>query len=434
MPELLFVHDPARVSRTEAIQQARALGIPIVVHGLAPWMQDRGDIAFGKDGTVVVALSSVPRRNANREVLALFRDGDKTPERLAALTEFPPDPPPAPPPLDVLRADIATLKARVAGLESQRAGGFTRGDRLVIASYFPWYGTPDGPTGQWAHWYGDQGQRQPLWANTPPSLYDSRDPAVIQQHGQAARAAGIDAFMVSWWGQNEPENVTLPIVLNNCPIPCALQLETAGLADKGYTLQAQVIYALQQYGSHPNLLRIDGRPVVFVYNPPDVAAWADILAHPAVQAHNPLVLADHVSEAAAQLFDGVLYWGPAADYQAGKLAANYAWGRSVAATHGKLWCATVFPGYDDAVVRPPGTARVPRDSGATLAATWAIATGSSPDLIHVMSWNEWHEGSELEGWPDYQAQNAALAAGWKGQAALVRHLPPRSNSAAGAGG
>jgi hypothetical protein len=59
----------------------------------------------------------------------------------------------------------------------------------------------------------------------------------------------------------------------------------------------------------------------------------------------------------------------------------------------KLVCGTVLPGYDDRRVRSPGVI-VGRCNGDTLRNYWALANGQP--WILVNSWNEWHEGTELE--------------------------------------
>jgi hypothetical protein len=57
--------------------------------------------------------------------------------------------------------------------------------------------------------------------------------------------------------------------------------------------------------------------------------------------------------------------------------------------------AAVAPGFDDRTIRVPGT-RLPRDGEVTYDATWRAALAADPAWILVASWNEWHEGSEIE--------------------------------------
>jgi glycoprotein endo-alpha-1,2-mannosidase len=77
------------------------------------------------------------------------------------------------------------------------------------------------------------------------------------------------------------------------------------------------------------------------------------------------------------------------------LAAVY---RSLAArarAAGVPFLPAVAPGFDDRVIRVPGTV-IPRAGGATYDATWRSALAAEPAAVLVASWNEWHEGSEIE--------------------------------------
>lgn len=71
MPEFLLVHDPARVAAGDAVALARQIGIPQVVHGLAPWMTAQ-NLRYGPDGLLVVALCANPEHAPSREVLATW--------------------------------------------------------------------------------------------------------------------------------------------------------------------------------------------------------------------------------------------------------------------------------------------------------------------------------------------------------------------------
>jgi putative SOS response-associated peptidase YedK len=65
---------------------------------------------------------------------------------------------------------------------------------------------------------------------------------------------------------------------------------------------------------------------------------------------------------------------------------------------GKLFCATVIPGFDD--TRGPGRTAprptVARFDGATYTTLWDAAIRHDADWVVVTSFNEWHEGSEIE--------------------------------------
>ncbi len=62
---------------------------------------------------------------------------------------------------------------------------------------------------------------------------------------------------------------------------------------------------------------------------------------------------------------------------------------------GRISMATVIPGYDDTKERPSGFA-VERQDGALYETLWQVAIAADPDWVLITSWNEWHEGTEIE--------------------------------------
>jgi hypothetical protein len=76
-----------------------------------------------------------------------------------------------------------------------------------------------------------------------------------------------------------------------------------------------------------------------------------------------------------------------------------------AARPGKISTVTVMPGYDDrSVHRPPPRPVTARWGGETYEALWREAIAAAPDYVLITSWNEWHEGSELEPSVEYGSQ------------------------------
>jgi hypothetical protein len=88
--------------------------------------------------------------------------------------------------------------------------------RQVLAFYYPWYGNPK-TSGRWFHWQGpnNEAPRQSPTLNHPTlGFYDSHDPAVIARHVAQAKAAGITALIVSWWGIGSFEDKALATILD----------------------------------------------------------------------------------------------------------------------------------------------------------------------------------------------------------------------------
>ena len=83
--------------------------------------------------------------------------------------------------------------------QSLDASDQTFGGKQVLAFYYPWYGTPEGPSGEWVHW--NPNRRHHDSAHDPAyGFYDSSDPETVRRHIREAKSAGIDGFIASWWG------------------------------------------------------------------------------------------------------------------------------------------------------------------------------------------------------------------------------------------
>jgi glycoprotein endo-alpha-1,2-mannosidase len=255
----------------------------------------------------------------------------------------------------------------------------------VSAFYYPWYGTSlrDGAFQHWA-------QR----GHTPPNdiassyyplrgLYSSSDQLVTAAQMSEIHAAGIDEIAVSWWGQGSAEDIRLPEVTAAAQadgLTVAVHLEPY----TGRTVASTVadLAYLRRYGIR----------TFYVYRPLDlpVADWA--AAKAALHAGGSTVFAQTalVGAAAAAGFDGV-YTYDVVVYGSGKFARLCKQAHAV-----KLLCApSVGPGYDarrgsgDPVVKL-------RRNGATYDSMWKTAIGAGADRVTITSYNEWHEGTQIE--------------------------------------
>ena len=119
------------------------------------------------------------------------------------------------------------------------------------------------------------------------------------------------------------------------------------------------------------------------------------------------MIADGYSEAYARLFDGVHTYnicgwvqGKSPEELRQPSAASFASAVRLAKSHGRISCVTVIPGYDDTKIRKPGL-KAERHDGQTYQVLWEEALKADPDWVLITSWNEWHEGSEIEpSWED----------------------------------
>ena len=314
----------------------------------------------------------------------------------------------------VTAALVATAGALAFG--EARAGPSSRPAKEVLAFYYGWYGAPK-LSGDWLHWQGPTtaGARQSPTLNTPLlGRYDSHDPAVLAQHAQWAKAAGLTGVVSSWWGVGSFEDRSLALLLDAMHgqgLKVAAYMEQQKGGEAGAT--RDLIHILQTHGKHPAWLKVGDRPVVFLYlqalRDLPASGWRDAAKMAANGGPEPFLIGDD-SPREPETFD---LWTPSLDgvhvyvlapYVRGKSPDGMrAWVRATypkwkAMTGNKLFCATVIPGFDDTKVpgRAPPRPIVPRNGGATFAALWEETIAARPDWVLVTSFNEWHEGSEIE--------------------------------------
>jgi glycoprotein endo-alpha-1,2-mannosidase len=255
----------------------------------------------------------------------------------------------------------------------------------VVAFYYPWYGTV-AADGVYQHW--SQNGHTPPWdiaSSYYPArgVYSSSDAQVVAAQMNEIRSAGIDEIAVSWWGQGSAEDQRLPAVIAAADadgIQVAAHLEPYAGRSVDSTV-ADVAY-----------LRTLGISTFYVYRAADYPApdWA--AAQTALHQGGAQLLAQTALAgwAAAAGFDGI-YTYDILTYGGNTFARIC---NEAHALH--LLCApSVGPGY--LARRGDGDTRVkPRRNGRTYDAMWAAAIQARPDLVTITSYNEWHEGTQIE--------------------------------------
>jgi glycoprotein endo-alpha-1,2-mannosidase len=301
------------------------------------------------------------------------------------------------PRLRIDRADV-TARGPVPGTEPMPPS--------VLAYYYPWYDLAD--------WSGGK----PIAPdNTNPTPYASNDPVTIERQIQQARDAGIDGFIVSWWGRESwDDNVQLLMERLPPGFSFALYLEVFSPAFRSEgDLIDEIDYALDTYASSDRYLRIDGRPVLYAFSTHNVMrelgaghqptyreVWRRVLAGVARRGHDPLLIGEgrpfDVDD--FDLFGGMHVYGtedPALTRARDRRMALTA--RAWAAVHGgprRIWGASVLPGYDDRHIPRRRPDYFPREDGRLYEAQWQAAIDSASDQVLVVSFNEWMETTNIE--------------------------------------
>ena len=277
--------------------------------------------------------------------------------------------------------------------------------------YYPWFGTP-AQDGQYLHW--QQG------GNVPPASiasafypswgpYSSSDSTVLTRQMREIAAAGVSTVVVSWWGRGSVEDARLPRVMAAARV--------RGLAVAAH-LEPYVGRTVASTGVDIAYLRGLGLRDFYVWASSDLPAaeWRELNAD--LLGVRVFANTNLVGRAAAGAFDGVYTYDVL-------LFSGALFPRLCAqARRAGLLCApSVGPGYD--ARRATGDRRVrPRRGGATYDEMWRAAIRAGADVVTVTSYNEWHEGTQIEparrGRRGYQSYDGAW--GKRGVAAETAYL------------
>jgi len=289
------------------------------------------------------------------------------------------------------------ITSAVSSLPLESASGSPFGEPKVLAFYYPWYGTPDGPSGDWVHWNPYRAHHDA--AHDPAAgLYDSNDPETVRRHIREAKSAGIDGFIASWWGAYGFEDRAFEVLIDVAEQEEFKVTIYYEIADIPSEVVIDLSYFLSRYADSPALLHADGRPVVFFYvrvtHKFTLAQWENVFAQLEDRGRTVFAVADGLRADFLTVFDGIHMYNPvglarddaAAQYEAASLLAR---------AQDRLFAATVLPGYDEAY-KDPSLTYLDREDGQTYRAYWTLARASSPHWILITSYNEWHEGSEIE--------------------------------------
>ncbi len=311
-----------------------------------------------------------------------------------------------------MREGTPTQRELLEAIRARATIRYSAPPKLTLAFYYGWYGNPE-VSGKWRHWEGVDAARRQIASSTHyPVLgaYDSNDPKVIEQHCQWARQAQLDGFIYSWWGVGTDEEKPLPRLLDAAAkhrLKVCLYYEAVPEPSNPRSVLPEWRYILQRYAAHPAHLKIEERPVLFIYSRAmeqlSLAQWAWALE--TIRKEFPpgiCAIGDSLGRSAVRVFDGIHTYNPVLALQGKSVGAiqpalesHYREAMQTAGMFGRIACATIIPAYDDTKIRTPGV-RTDRFGGESYRQQWQAALNLNPDWTLITSFNEWHEGSEIE--------------------------------------
>ncbi|MBZ0302690.1 MAG: SH3 domain-containing protein, partial [Anaerolineae bacterium] len=301
-------------------------------------------------------------------------------------------------------------------------------NRQVYAFYFGW-------------WTNDSWNDGRL-IDKPSQPYDSRDGGAVGRQIDQAKSAGIDAFIMSWYG---PKNGNLTSQVFN------MLLDQAGargfkaaaaldMADGGYNAtSAEVLdslrYLIGDRVNHGAYLRYAGKPVIYFWNQNrfSVSDWANIRAQVDPDHHTIWVM-EGTSTGYLQVFDGLYLFNTA--WAANPAGTAASWFANTRAAGGWFYTPTVLPGWDESNMtgRPNPTSNRDRNNGQFLTNSWNGAAASGAGAILIVSWNEYFENSHIEPSQNFGTQALdvlrPLIANWKAGGPVSIQAPASGGGAA----
>lgn len=295
-----------------------------------------------------------------------------------------------------------------------RATRFGTNDPVVLTSYFYWY---DAATG--AHVVNADGSD--ALTDHPPTLTDFTFRSVTWHRTQLEDmiAAGIDVLLPVYWGEpsqripgrpaaEQPWSFAgLPplvaarealVAAGQKPPAIGMFYDTSTLEYNAAGRKVDLTTADGQRWFYESIRdffsliparhwgTIEGRPIVFLYS----AGFA--------AAHDQGCI-DYVRQEFARDFSGVtpyivreISWNVRADN-------TYAWGGALSLRNPGV--AALGPGYDHSAVPGRDPLIVPREDGAFFERNWTRFLRAPSRLVHIETWNEYHEGTDIAASREY---------------------------------
>jgi len=309
----------------------------------------------------------------------------------------------------------------------------------VHVYYYAWYGSPE-YDGQWWHWNHeyippwDKNDHKiyPTGAHVPPKdvganfypelgPYSSKDPKILDKHLKMIADANIGVISISWYppGQADehgpPSDGIVPILLENAMkygLKVCLHVEPyEGRSVANFRKHLKYVY--ETYGSHPAYYKVKkgskNLPLFYVYDSYRITPneWQRIFTSSGdLSVRNTeldavfialLVEYKHRFDIKKAGFDGFYTYFASNGFSYGSSWKNWKSLASYAFKNSLIFIPSVGPGYMDTRVRAwNGKNTQPRRNGVYYETAWRTALAAPAKYVSVTSFNEWHEGTQIE--------------------------------------
>jgi len=305
-----------------------------------------------------------------------------------------------------------------------------------MVHYMPWYQTPSGSAAWGWHWTmdhfnpreTDENGRAAIASHYYPLTgpYDSGDVNLLEYQVMLMKIAGIDGVIVDWYGfknfwdygkinsgtrklfnQVQAAGMKFAITWEDTTVRNMLENGAPDVDDRLVHGQEVMQYLQDNWFPSEAYLKFDGRPVLYVFgNPPyfrSSSDWETLFSGLEVQ---PLLVTQD-GRLVPQAESG-FPWPPMHLSFAGELSreslAGYLDGFYAGAADWDFLTAAAFPGFQDIYAQAgvgSSYGYLDAEGGETLAFTLDKALAAGPDVIQLVTWNDYGEGTNIEPTVEY---------------------------------
>lgn len=306
--------------------------------------------------------------------------------------------------------------------------------------YYVWYGNVE-HDGKYVHWNHrrlphwnpeiasryDQGAHSPpddIGSNFYPQLgpYSSRDLNILKDHMRQIRTAGVGVIVLSWYppgkadSEGIPSDSIVPTLLNvaaEYKLKLTFHIEPYKDRDD-QTVHDDVKYIVDTYSNHDSFYKhktTDGRylPMLYIYDSYQTTAdaWAQLMKPEGSHSvrNTPydcifialMVEMNHRRYLDVGGFDGFYTYFATDKFTYGSTWRFWPHLETMAKQTNTLFIPSVGPGYIDTMVRPWNDQNTRlRKNGNYYQKSWQAALQTNAQIISITSFNEWHEGTQIE--------------------------------------
>lgn len=326
---------------------------------------------------------------------------------------------------------LLVLTIFMFGCNQSQSSDQTIGDSLnynLHIFYYNWYGNPQFDK-EYRHWAHDVLKKFPedtltghfpggenIGANFYPYLgtYSCNDSSVIRKHMEMIQRAGVGVVILTWWGENSFEDKNVKLIMdiaNDYKIKVSFHIEPFPERNP-VNVKKAITYLINCYDKHPAFYKMkerNNRPLFYVYDSYLIKAedWATILQDDGSNTirgteYDAIMIGLWVNEKEEEFFttsgfDGFYTYFASTGFTYGSTPENWKKLENWSETNKKLFIPCVGPGYIDTRIRPWNAENTKeREMGKYYDRMFDEAIHSGSSIIGITSFNEWHEGTQIE--------------------------------------